>query len=140
MFTRKEPLATRVFNAHLEHLISMDCGPIHVRVNGRHLAPEHFLQQYVAPDGFITLSIGGNATRGLDVSNDLLAFNARFSGQPCQIELPLSIIDQLIGWYEGVPLIMVLPRMVADSGSRIDDTATSTKPQSKGRPKLTVIK
>lgn len=136
MFNRKSPLPVRIFNAHLAHLTSLDCSPIHIRVDGTQLPPEHFLQRFALEDGAVILSIGGDAVRDLEVTEHNVFFSARFSGQPHRLEIPLQIIDSMVGWVEDIPIVLPLPQFIP-SPAVVRDTQTTKE---RTRPKLTVVK
>ena len=51
-------------------------------------------QQFVK-DGRIVLNISPSAVRGLHIDNDALSFNARFSGQPMDVYVPIVAVQAI---------------------------------------------
>lgn len=49
-----------------------------------------------AKDGKVVLNVSPSATRGLDLGNDLVTFEARFGGVSRRVELP---VDAVLGIY-----------------------------------------
>ena len=49
--------------------------------------PEDYIQ-----DGRIVLNVGPSAVRGLELGNDWLSFEARFSGSPMIVRVPMSAV------------------------------------------------
>ncbi|MFT4926767.1 MAG: stringent starvation protein B [Phenylobacterium sp.] len=83
----KEPYLIRAFH---EWILDNDCTPYLV-VDSRQanvMVPEQFIQ----PDGQITLNISPGATGNLIVGNEAIEFNARFSGVPHHLYIPCSAV------------------------------------------------
>ncbi|MFC0266955.1 ClpXP protease specificity-enhancing factor [Kushneria aurantia] len=64
------------------------------------VVPEQFVQ-----NGQIVLNIGPGAVRELFMENDMVAFNARFSGQPMTVELPIEAIVAIYARENGVGMV-----------------------------------
>jgi stringent starvation protein B len=68
-----------------------DCGHTpHIVVNA--LADGVHVPQQHIQDGKIILNVSFAAVKALSLGNETLSFEARFSGQPCQISLPVSAV------------------------------------------------
>ena len=88
--TKKRPYLLRAMH---EWILDNDMTP-HIVVDATHaglIAPSGH-----AVDGKLVLNISPSATRGLTLGNDLVAFEARFSGMSQRLEVP---VDAVIGIY-----------------------------------------
>jgi len=97
-------------------------------------------------DGKLVLNVSYAATRGLSLGNDLVCFEARFSGVPKQVAVP---VDAILGIYaretgqgmvfssEDVPPPDAGPP--PDGGGSSPD-ATPARPEKPERPSLKVVK
>ena len=102
-------------------------------------------QQFVK-DGQITLNISPTAVAGLQLLDDAIRFNARFSGQPMEVIVPMTAALALFArengagaMFEAEPQLdkMPAPEELNDESSNAGKT--SNKSTSK-RPNLKVIK
>jgi stringent starvation protein B len=89
-------------------------------------------QQYVEGDR-ITLNVGPSAVRNLDLGNEYISFNARFSGKPMDVLFPVSSVLGIYAQENGSG--MLFPEEEADE---TDSEPDETPPR--GRPSLKVIK
>ncbi|SPJ35065.1 ClpXP protease specificity-enhancing factor [Kushneria phyllosphaerae] len=154
-----------LIRALYQWLLDNDCTP-YVVVDAERtgvVVPEQFVQ-----NGQIVLNIGPGAVRELFMENDMVAFNARFSGQPMTVELPIDAIVAIYARENGVGMVFgqepVMPDDASDaaesgsdelderdshlgavartdeeSGEGNDDDDDDSRPR-KGRPSLKVIK
>ncbi|WP_445621436.1 ClpXP protease specificity-enhancing factor [Kushneria sp. Sum13] len=154
-----------LIRALYQWLLDNDCTP-YVVVDAERtgvVVPEQFVQ-----NGQIVLNIGPGAVRELFMENDMVAFNARFSGQPMTVELPIDAIIAIYARENGVGMVFgqepVMPddasgaaeagsdelderdshlgavaRTDEESGEGNDDNDDDSRPR-KGRPSLKVIK
>lgn len=154
-----------LIRALYQWLLDNDCTP-YVVVDAERtgvVVPEQFVQ-----NGQIVLNIGPGAVRELFMENDMVAFNARFSGQPMTVELPIDAIIAIYARENGVGMVFgqepVMPddasgaaesgsdelderdshlgavaRTDEESGEGNDDDDDDSRPR-KGRPSLKVIK
>jgi stringent starvation protein B len=84
--TPNRPYLLRAF---YEWIVDNDCTP-HLVVNAEYPAvqvPVQFVQ-----DGQIVLNISPSAVTQFDMDNQQLSFNARFSGQPMQVYVPMGAV------------------------------------------------
>ena len=89
-------------------------------------------QQFVE-DGRITLNINPSAVRDLELGNEYISFNARFSGRPMDIFFPVSSVMGIYAQENGSG--MLFPEEEAEE---VDTEPDDTPPR--GRPSLKVIK
>lgn len=66
----------------------------------RVVVPEQFVQ-----NGQIVLNVGPGAVRELFMENDMVAFNARFGGEPMTVELPIEAIVAIYARENGVGMV-----------------------------------
>src|SRR5690606_3468362 len=88
--TKKRPYLLRAMH---EWILDNDMTP-HIVVDAAHhglVAPAGH-----AVDGKLVLNVSPSATRGLVLGNELLAFEARFSGVSQRVEIP---VDAVLGIY-----------------------------------------
>jgi stringent starvation protein B len=88
--------------------------------------------QYVEGDR-ITLNIAPSAVHNLDLGNDYISFNARFSGKPMDVLFPVSSVLGIYAQENGSG--MLFPE---EEASEVDSEPDETPPR--GRPSLKVIK
>jgi stringent starvation protein B len=84
--TPNRPYLLRAF---YDWIVDNDCTP-HLVVNADYPAvqvPMQFVQ-----DGQIVLNISPSAVTQFDMDNQQLSFNARFSGQPMQVYVPMGAV------------------------------------------------
>ncbi len=87
-------------------------------------------------DGRVVLNISPTATRGLELDNEAVSFNARFGGVSREVWLPMPAILAIYARENGQGM------MFADNDEPPDppeDDEKDSKPRSEG-PKLRVIK
>ncbi len=89
-------------------------------------------QQHVEGDR-ITLNIGPSAVRNLDLGNEYISFNARFSGKPTDVLFPVSSVLGIYAQENGSG--MLFPE---EEAAEIDSEPDDTPPR--GRPSLKIIK
>ena len=84
-------------------------------------------------DGRIVLNVSATAVRDLDLGNDYISFNARFSGAPMNILIPLPAVRGIYAQENGQG--MLFPESE-------DDVPPPPEPQPEkaGRPSLKVVK
>ncbi|MBU3725435.1 MAG: ClpXP protease specificity-enhancing factor [Burkholderiaceae bacterium] len=106
-------------------------------------------------NGEIVLNVGMLATDKLQISNDTITFQARFSGRVHQIMVPIENVVAIYAKETGNGMAFELPQPVAEAGTHLQaveeaesaseptDSAppeTPSKPPSGGRPRLTRVK
>lgn len=100
-------------------------------------------EQYI-DDGKIILNTSLSAIQDLEMANDWILFNARFSGALFNIQLPIRSVLAIYAKENGRG--MVFPEELDDSESQSQEQGESqlsqpaTEKENKGKPHLTVIK
>ncbi len=89
-------------------------------------------QQYVE-EGRITLNIGPSAVRNLELGNEYISFNARFSGKPMDVLFPVASVLGIYAQENGSG--MLFPE---EDAADIDGEPDEKPPRR--RPSLKVIK
>ncbi|MCU7835206.1 MAG: ClpXP protease specificity-enhancing factor [gamma proteobacterium symbiont of Taylorina sp.] len=91
-------------------------------------------------DGKIILNISLTATRGLELSNDGVSFNARFSGQSMNVYVPIYAALALYSKENGRG--MMFPEEGDDDPQSVDTDAGNDagKKDKSGKPHLTLVK
>lgn len=115
--------------------------------------PRQFVQ-----NGQIVLNLGVSAIRDLSMTNEAIAFSARFGGQPTQIMVPIEALIALYARENGVGMVFghepempavdeETPQEDAPGLSSVDgeaesgdDDAQAEEAPKKGRPSLRVVK
>ena len=89
-------------------------------------------------DGRIVLNLGPTAVRDLDLGNDYISFNARFSGTPMAVLIPVSAVLGLYARENGEG--MLFPREELPSEPPDDEPQPPGPGSGGGRPTLKVVK
>jgi stringent starvation protein B len=115
---------------------------IHVTVNQQTRVPLQFVKE-----GQIVLNISQNATRGLQMSNDSIQFNARFGGVSQEVNVPWSAVSGLYAKETGEGMFFDIEPDDSEN-INVEDTAEiapvleieGASTNKKSRPNLTIIK
>ena len=86
------PSRPYILRALYEWLLDNDVTP-YVLVDATYnnvTVPHQFVQ-----DGRIVLNVSPSAVRGLHIDNEALSFNARFSGQPMDVYVPIVAVQAI---------------------------------------------
>ena len=98
------------------------------------LVPAQFVDQ-----GRIVLNVGQTAVSGLKLGNELITFNARFSGKPMDVMVPPSAVLGIYARENGRG--MLFPNEEADgNGLPPDDDHDPEPTPPRDRPSLKVVK
>ncbi|WP_031433960.1 ClpXP protease specificity-enhancing factor [Methylomarinum vadi] len=103
----------------------------HLLVNatdGGAILPEEFVE-----DGKIVLNIRPEAIQGLTLGNEVIEFNARFSGNPMHIVTPVSAVMAIYAKENG-------KGMIFDQDEPDDTPPSPSDKKSPGKPQLRVVK
>jgi stringent starvation protein B len=92
-------------------------------------------RQYVQ-DGKITLNIGQQAARGLQIGDDGIRFSARFAGQPWQVSIPVGAVLAIYARESGEGIVF----SEIESGDTPPSTPPPAAPPKRGKPQLKVVK
>ena len=134
-----------------EWLLDMDLTP-HIAVDA--LVPGTDVPNEFVKDGQITLNIAPGAVRDLYMDNEALSFNARFSGTPRQVYVPMAALLAIFARENGIgmgfgmepgaeSLNLILEKAHSEPTSHDSDTPSETssaKPLASKRPGLRVVK
>jgi len=130
-------LSERLFNSHYGYLIELGSLPIHIHVMLNQLPNAQALQQYAQANGVLVLTITDSAIRDLTVTDHRVTFKARFSGVFLYMDIPMSAILAMVGWVEGLPITLSIPRRPGGPSNEGPDT----KPDAQSTPpKLSIVK
>jgi stringent starvation protein B len=123
----------------------------HIAVDA--LVPGTDVPHEFVKDGQITLNIAPGAVRDLYMDNEALSFNARFSGTPRQVYVPMAALIAIFARENGVgmgfgmepgaeALNLVLEKAHAEPNSNDSELseASGAKPETAKRPGLRVVK
>ena len=89
--------------------------------------------QYVE-DGRIVLNISSHATHELQLGNEAVSFNARFSGKDTAVYVPMAAVMAIYARENGQGM------MFADENEGGDTPPDGSTPGDDKKPKLTVVK
>lgn len=93
--------------------------------------PAEFIQ-----DGNIILNISPSAVKGLFINNDAVQFNARFSGKPMELYIPVSAVTAIYARENGMGM-MFPEEMGVDREAVESENKSETQHR---KPELRVIK
>jgi len=117
---------------------------IAVQVDARTLVPREFVR-----DGQIVLNLGPTATNKLQMGNELIEFQARFSGVARELSVPVGQVSAIYARENGAGMAFDVGDEVAfgdDSftqplgADEDDEPPESPRPEGGGRPKLQRVK
>lgn len=156
MMSSNKPYLIRAF---YDWIVDNECSPYLVVDTTRPGVdvPEEFIS-----DGQIVLNIKPSAVQSLQLSNDVITFYARFSGQPHSIYVPTSAVTAIYARENGAGMVFTAdeeqkeevdntinepaPKFGVVENNELSDSAEATsKPETSdsGKPKgphLTVVK
>lgn len=89
------------------------------------VVPEQFIKE-----GKIILNIAASAVAQLELGNDYIAFNARFSGTPMQVSFPVQAVLAIYAMENGQGMVF----------TEEDSEPTPPQPDKPARPSLKVVK
>lgn len=129
--TSRKPYLIRAINEwildnNLTPFLSVDATMEDVNV------PVEYVQE-----GEITLNIDPSSVRNLHIGEEFVLFDARFSGKPFSVEVPVSAVQAIYARENGEGMLFV-----ADDGMHPDDDPDSPEPEDPppGKPNLKIVK
>lgn len=141
MMTSSRPYLLRAF---YEWIVDNNATP-YVVVNADYIGVE-IPRDYIE-NGRIILNISPSAVRSLSLANDHVSFNARFSGVPFDIYLPIRSITAIYAKENGRGMVFkeeeeddFLPPSSDQSSGSTSNGNKSKSGGNNGRPKLTIVK
>lgn len=100
------------------------------------VVPEHFVEE-----GRIVLNLSPGAVRDLELGNDWIRFNARFSGEATDVFFPPDAVLGLYSRENGQGMLFPEEGDAQDNGDETPDpTDPPNRPTGGGRPTLKVVK
>lgn len=94
-----------------------------------------------ATDGRLVLNVSPQAVRGLDISNDSLRFNARFSGQARDVFVPMAAIEAIYARENQQGMVFNADDSYGPGAPPAGDTPPRPgKRTTGGKPQLSVVK
>lgn len=90
-------------------------------------------QQYIQ-DGKIVLNIAASAVQNLELGNELVGFNARFSGKAMQVHVPIGAVLAIYAMENGKGMVF------AEEGETEPTPPQEPQPDKPVRPSLKVVK
>lgn len=94
-----------------------------VRVDGSVQVPREFVK-----DGEIVLNTSYDATGGLQLGNDFIAFKARFGGQPREIMVPVDRVMAIYARETGEGMAFPMAEEAPDSDAAGDAPSEAARP------------
>ncbi len=99
------------------------------------VVPSQFVQ-----DGKIVLNVSPGAVRGLVIGNDQIVFNARFSGRPMDVLVPVEAVMGIYARENGHGMLFPEDEGDANPPSPPDKGPPSPLKPKRGKPNLRVVK
>lgn len=116
-------------NGHTPYVV-VDATPEDVTV------PSEYVQ-----DGKIVLNVSYAAVRNLELGNEMLSFEARFSGKACQVFFPVSAVLGIYARETGRGMIFSPDDQLEDQPAPAERPATGLDDApATGRPNLKIVK
>lgn len=113
----------------------------HILVNANHDNVK--MPPNIAKDGQVIFNISPSAVRSLELSNEWVSFNARFSGQAYNVYLPILAILAIYAQENERAMSFPPEEEITDSTSNANESspndASPSKP-ARNRPNLKVVK
>lgn len=106
---------------------------IAVAVDERTIVPREFVRS-----GEIVLNVSSMATNRLSLGNDLIEFEARFSGAVREVSIPVENVSAIYAQETGHGMAFDVPKALAHPPERAQPSSrsTSSEPRETQRPKL----
>lgn len=91
-------------------------------------------------DGRIVLNVSSMAVRKLNISNELLEFEAKFSGSPVFVRVPIAAIIAIYANENGRGMVFSEDDEEDFAEDGDDGSLPPNEPPPRGKPKLTIVK
>ena len=127
-----------LLRAFYNWIVDSECTP-HIIVDAS--LPNVEVPEQFVENGKIVLNIAPESVVAFELNDDVLSFNARFSGQPMQVYVPLYAIEGIYARENGAGTIF--PEEAAYKLTTEADTVSSNSEVGDDKPKrptLTVVK
>lgn len=119
--------------AVFEWLLDNNCTPylaVNTTIAGVDVPPEHI------SEGKIILNLSPSATAGMNIANDAISFNARFSGVSRRLYIPMNAVLGIYAQENGEGMAFE----PAEYDGQEPPEPTAPEPKSSPRPSLRVVK
>ena len=130
-----------LLRAFYDWIVDSECTP-HIIVNATMPCVE--VPQQFIEDGKIVLNIAPRSVIQFSMDKEAVAFNARFSGQPMQVYVPLYAIEGIYARENGSGTIFPEEPAYQDLDKKITkstaDNGDGSKSKTDKRPTLTIVK
>ncbi len=128
-----------LLRAYYDWIVDSECTP-HLIVDATQPGVE--VPQQFVEDGKIVLNIAPRSVQQFSMDNEAVAFNARFSGQPMKVYVPLYAIEGIYTRENGAGTIFPQEPAYQALDKKGPDAAVdgSSKAKTAKRPNLTVVK
>jgi len=127
-----------LLRAFYNWIVDSECTP-HIIVDATQVGVE--VPQKFVEDGKIVLNIAPKSVMQFLMDDDAVAFNARFSGQPMQVYVPLYAIEGIYARENGAGTIFPEePAYQALDGAAETAETEKTDAKPSKRPTLTIVK
>lgn len=91
-------------------------------------------------DGEIILNMDPQSIRNLEIGDEYILFDTRFSGQPFSIVVPVSAVQAIYAKENGEGMLFVADAEPEDSEEHDPDDSPSSPRTPGGRPHLKIVK
>lgn len=99
------------------------------------VVPTQFVQ-----DGKIVLNLSPSAVRQLVIGNDEIVFNARFSGRPMDVLVPIAAVMGIYARENGHGMLFPEDEVEEGASPAEEDERTPPPQPKRGKPNLRVVK
>jgi stringent starvation protein B len=99
------------------------------------MVPEGFIE-----DGHIVLNVSWSATRNLQLENESISFEARFSGSPYAVNVPIAAVKGIYARESGQGMMFQEEPGAEEAGEEGIPTDAQEPEKKPGRPGLRVVK
>ncbi len=132
------PLKPYVFRAIYQWILDNELTP-HMLVDAGY--PGVVVPEALVEDGRIVLNLRPQAIQGFNISNELIEFNARFSGKAMRLSVPMPAVLAIYAKENGQGM-MFEPEPAAENTDPSDQDIGPEQPRPRptGKPKLRVVK
>ncbi len=93
-----------------------------------------------ADNGQLILNISYSATGALRMENDIVSFNARFNGQPMNLQVPVEAIMAIYSRESGEGMVFAVSGEELEVSREVAGSKPTAQPAKSSRPNLTVVK
>ena len=132
--TSRKPYLIRAINEWILDNGLTPCISVNAEIDGV-VVPREFIK-----DGEVVLNIDPSAVRNLEIGAEYVLFDARFSGRPHSIEVPVAAVIAIYARENGEGMLFVADHELEDQTEPDDRGPDDTPPAPAPRPKLKIVK